>query len=705
MEFAIDSILQTLLVGAIMSLCITVPIFLFMEHLIRIRVIGKIFRFVLYEDEFHAAQAATDYDDGADQVFVTLLLVAALFGLGIAAESSSDYVTDKLGKIFPSTVFSDPQIRADSFEAVAKSELRSGRINDDLVRLYTDLRACNALVIIKGSPSDPCTITQNRVDDVYYYAKNTVFTHDNYFKELSQIQSRIDFIRTLSHAFLILALELLIGFIAAALVEAIEKLLPLPCFVSASWAKWWRSTSSEPGTCLHHLKNLSAYRLLILCSIIVLIGWAMLATWQDVEARYDKRVFGYFFCCMNVDKSATDTSLASGAAVPVPVTPVSGYRVFEADGVQFEPSAISSLGVHDGVEFFLVVNDKDASHLSLFEYREPPQKQSQKKQKPGGLNFQQPIMLTWPNDISPLDVKLEAIDIQFTWNATQSAWTGLLAGSVRREGLSVPTIFRLKVKKSFANLNGSYQTQDVPADLADLVGSVEELKLSARLCGALDAERELNSKTEKECSIEGIAERIASPDGKIKPLLIVGVRNLSHSPVFALIQLEHNRKGDYEPQQMVLTTAPYFPSAPNHGGDQPEQKKTSLLGISGLDFDPSGNLLVLTSYEYEVDAAHPIDLDKMPAAILQVQGALWRISKTDLEKTPEELTKSIQTLQPLLRFAHKPEGIAVLKTDPHSVIVVFDDDAARKNIELAPATFAERQSEGVFVRTSLVASP
>lgn len=664
MELSLEGILQTLLVGAVSSLCIVAPIFLFLNHVFNIGLVDATFKFVLYEEEKHNHVVNGDLNH-LDRVFFALLLIATLFGLGIAAESGSDYVTDswKSARLLDTELFSDPQIRLDALDTVGKSELRSHRPDPRFRQLYTDHVACKTVLADETNTSaTPCRLIQQRMADLYYGAKNYVFAHQTYFDELNKLQARIDFIRTLSHVFMLLTFELLVGFGLASAAEIVDSLFKGK---GSKLAAWWARASREPDTLLAHIKNLSALRLFILCCLSALIAYATLATWRDVEARYDKRVFGYFFSSIKTDPEAEG------------LVGDSSYVVFGVPGQQFEPSAAGVLGAAGDKELLLTANDKAFPNVfDLFFHAD------------GSLVHRGAARTAW-RGMESGTIKVEAMDIAMQKTPTGLVWRGYVAGSFENEaGKRYPAVFEMQ-SNEVRGIEGIAAGQDLEFTLAPLAVADEDLCLPLRGDGGT-------------CTVEGLAVK-PSVQGRAGAILL-GVRYLiegnDREPVFALLELQPGKDQRYRAAllgRVELGTDGILPSCATS-----KTERRSGFGISALDFDPQGDLLVLTSYEADA-ACRPRSSAHTDDRVTEVQGALWRIRSASISsRAAFEAWGRSREATPVFRFAHKPEGIASLKGDAGTAIVVFDDDASRKNIGLAPATFPLLQSQAVFTVVPLV---
>ena len=387
MNFSIDSILMTLLVGVVATLSATAFIFLFLAPSLRLPALERLFRFLLWEDKpFNASGkpppvASISQNDG---LFHGLLLIACTFGLGVAVEIASDNFN---GGDTASSVRAvlgvphDTSIRLDSFSKVAEGEIYSGRPNENLRRLYTDYIACRRVLEPDGDDPipaevettsyEPCSIVLQRVSELYYHAKNNDFAKETYFHELKDMQARIDFVRSLAFILLVLAVILAAGLAIALLAEAVEFMVDRKTrWFKPRQVRWWRSQLRSGDGFISHVKNLSELRLAFLMVVAFVAGWSSLRAWWGLEKGYDNRVFGYFICerCMDgpalISSDGTNGNPAQGQDQRIPD---SIFRVFSSPSGHFEPSALASIGLVEGRNLFVVANDKDSDNLYLFE--------------------------------------------------------------------------------------------------------------------------------------------------------------------------------------------------------------------------------------------------------------------------------------------------------------------------------------------------
>ena len=112
-------------------------------------------------------------------------------------------------------------------------------------------------------------------DPLYYFAKNIVFTYENYFQELRDIQVRIDFIRSFAIISLLLFLSSIIRLVSA--------------WVSKD------NTGDLDGEGKIMIENDKVVYAMLCCSIaFLLLWWASIQGYEYEEEQFNERVYGYF---------------------------------------------------------------------------------------------------------------------------------------------------------------------------------------------------------------------------------------------------------------------------------------------------------------------------------------------------------------------------------------------------------------------------
>ncbi|MFM9976422.1 MAG: hypothetical protein ACKVOP_00045 [Sphingomonadaceae bacterium] len=653
MAFSLDSILLSLLVGAIAALALLTLAFVILDTRLRSNSINRIFRHLMYEDDI--VKDSSDNKTQSEGAFTVLLLVSALFGLGIAMESGSDYINNSdysVRSLFG--VSSDQELKLKSLDVVLKGNIRSGHSDINLRTFYTDYVACKTMA--QTEVPGPCQIVAKQASDLYYIAKNTAFSKDTYYEELDKIQSRIDFARSLSYTLMFLTITLSFGMLLAIFAEAIEFI----CKNMATWRlyhlrSWWTTQLADKDSYANHARNLAAKRLAFATLISFGFAFGAIKVWGDIESGYDNRVFGYFVCDSCVaGNSAGDSAVTTGETLPRADIPVSPFRKFEGpqSTSRFEPSAVLSLGLQKGRLRFLVANDKQGDALILYDL------------DPSG------------NMIVVGEFALAGLPVGASFKIEALAMTPLSAN-----GASVllvgGTEFLGRDRKAVI-----YQTQ-FSTQMAGGKGG-DNLALrplmvggEADICNAFDYVR---------CDLEGLAISARQPDR-----VMVGFRRASV---------------DKEPLTPGFWLGSFSLDQPARKGQRisnagfPEKLsplcpdlKTSAYGISDLAFDDHGSLLILSSYEADERCTAPLDQVKDQLTIHDVQGALWRVKSVEGVGQDRIGPDNIELVT---AAAHKPEGVALIERDSDTVMLVFDDDAKRKALDRAPDTFPLRQNQSVF---------
>lgn len=520
----------------------------------------------------------------------------------------------------------------------------------------------------------------------YYYAKNSVFFHQTYFDELNKLQSRIDFIRSMSFAFLMLAFFLFSGFVAAIISEILNsaanmKQQPL----GRSFSAWWKRQIRGDASYFGHIKNLSEVRLLLLSIASFLIGFAAIHAWAELEYTYDNRVFGYFFCetCRPGDAFNAAPGTPKGQAVSHQGIPDSAYHVFSSPSGHFEPSGLVSLDLVEGRNLFLVASDKDSDHLYLYEVDEF-----------GQLVFRSTIALNRADNAGRM--KIEALAVSSDGGATKLPnWIFIAGRHVLKPEDEDDGANSLVFK---AELRPGLNAESTGAEL-DLV----PVPGATQICSTV-----VGKDTPNRCDFEGIAYLGATATSVER--LFIGVRSKGWiksgwRPVLGLVALPLSSTPGKIPQPVVIADArfpdgdgPRCNSAVSSKGEAKGDGK-SAYGVSDLTFVNGSDrlpaaLIMLSSYEASKGCQSKVSTGKF---VSEVQGAVWRVPLSAIDSR-EAFSKWLDgEPRPVKYLAHKPEGISPLTSDSDTVLIIFDDDAVRKSIDRAPDTFAVNQRESVYL--------
>jgi hypothetical protein len=695
-QLAIDSILMTLLVGVMLSIALASIVFVLGGFSARIPIIGHLFDYFLMEKDKGKAGVVTKPrpDEGTSHsMFQGLLLLACLFGLGIVGEGSAERInnskfSDSLRGILG--VELDDEIRVQSFISVGKTEINSGRPNDQLRRIYTDYQACNAMLISNESDFDgPCSLISKRVEDFYYHAKNTVFSKETYFEELDNKQSRIDFMQSIAYSLLFIGLVFAASFFISAFAEFVEfvlrQKLARHSVLLRAVSERWLSEQRRRDSLARHIKDLAATRLAIFALAATLTGGWALDGWADLEQSFDRRVFGYYLCSNCQIGSLDERDAVPGSKGAVSGVPDSPYRVFSSPHGHFEPSAVASLGLVEGLSLFVVGNDKDANRLYLFELTGA-----------GKLVYISDVALD--RDVDQGQLKIEALSISNDGGVTVRPSRIFIAG--RR------TVKGPKGDKQEPVIYQAAFPRDLTKQTTGIRLRLETVEDSGDICRLARGQPGVRAESDR-CDIEALAYREAS--GQVPESLVVGVRSVGKFGQ------------DWVPQLFLASVSlsgPAYRRVTQIGtlvmpdGKGPEcgfmagsrTKHRSAYGLSDAAFvnGPEGSqefLLLLTSFEWSRGCVSKVEQKYL---INQVESALWSIPIGAIS-TQVTFERFLENEEPQLqyRLAHKAEGIAPLFQDSEAVLVIFDDDASRKGVDRAPDTFPLHQNESVYVTLKL----
>jgi hypothetical protein len=648
MEFQIEGILETVLVGAIASLCLLLFFFLFWGHAFRVEPIRRAARFFLYEQK-SAEEPKVTVEPGEKQIsFAWLILLALLYGLGATVESITHDLTN------------DQDIKNRAFLKVGRGQVEGGTAPARFSQFVTDDIACRDIGLnektapraipvnkdTKGeganpvnAPGSPCYELFNREREFYYEAKSSVFQKETFAHELGAMQGRINFVRSAGYAL--------------GALSAVTLVVALFAFIFEKRVKDWDTKPLR-----RHLKDLAAVRCLVISLLLAALTLVCFGAWCRVETQYDQRIFGYLLSLVDSSAEDRDTHLpaksgeeATSHASEHPIfphhvvtrpLPTSPYRVFSIPtGTQLEPSAIQPLGS----AHFIVANDRGgADPFLVFDLED-------------GASLGNPRVLR--NHATPgANVKFEALNAY-----------------VSSDGQHVLA------------LESSTVDKDTPLTVYDMLlsGTDEVVKTEKRSvanpCRVVAEKFAVPESTS--CSIEGLTLRggRALADGPIEHdgYLQLGIRYLHrpgkhHLPVMAVVSLKKAPGNGWRDPTVVFHRLPEADPCADFSS-----------GISDIQVLDEQELLVLSSIELQSDerclgdSAHPVP-------IAQVRGALWTVKQSG--------TKEASEIHLSHRLAHKPEGMTLLKDG--RVLIVFDDDGKRKSLSSAPDTFPLEQNEAVY---------
>ena len=738
MDLHIEGILETLLVGAIVSLFVLSVLFFFLGHLLRVNSVRRFFTFLIYEDDalnepdpvdvpllpapHH--RGTTPVHRPAPSHFVLVVLTALLFGAGVVAESWSHTDQDE----------HDSQTKLKAFGAVVHGRLASGADPEPrLAQFVADYDAChfthtNAAPIgtrdvdrleserAKGNDLSPCLQIDVRVLEFYHNAKNAVFQQESYNEELVNLQSRINFVRSV---------RLILGWLKVelAIVAAIAAL--------AHILSWWREKRSGrwlrnlyqriPTVVLpfcRHWGNLAPIRCVLMFGALFVFCRSTAQAADECQSQFDKRVYGYFLSLGDrhgtsgapSDKGDGEEIQASGPARPTSgardlnssspssdtksegtpdakgagttlvehgeppamrerdITPRSPYFVFSTPGntpgEHLEPSAVRKMG--DGLRV-IVANDVDKDGQQMFWLFDVE----------GTDKLVHPERICTSDDESTINAfhGVRNVEAMYASDPGPGGFVEVLVAPTFEKTDDRKLVRFCINPKRHSNWDDEHHCQriDGPADTVP----VEDP------CAALANK---NTPGEVSCRIEGMTS------ADIKRELLFGVHDAhvpslterggtAMKPTVAIVRMVPSGNGWIRDRDWDKDEEKVFFREENLEDDCHSQS-----GISDLSARPNGLLYVLTSVDLG-DTGTCSEHEKPPLPeVAQVRGALWRLDLNHRDKKSR--------LRLLYRFAHKPAGIT--DVGDGSLLVVFDDDGQRKSPIWAPRTFALRQNEAVF---------
>jgi hypothetical protein len=234
-------------------------------------------------------------------VAVTILILSLAFGAGILLEDISNDVVDSdkpnlLSPLLPlerdlraQALFGKAFVAGIPTSTPAPLSREAAKLGI-FTKYEPDGFAVQAAVMNKQA-----RVTADQLKNVtvplYYEAKNTVYREANYYNELRQIQTRIDFARSSALLSLLLAVIGLVFAVTAAVQPNLGGRIAL---------RWKLAHQALPYGAL-------AVRTLVVPALIGILFLGRFAYCQE-EMEFDKRVYGYFFSL--TAKSAGDAAKA-----------------------------------------------------------------------------------------------------------------------------------------------------------------------------------------------------------------------------------------------------------------------------------------------------------------------------------------------------------------------------------------------------------
>ncbi|MEP6652611.1 MAG: hypothetical protein ABJA82_04600 [Myxococcales bacterium] len=667
MEFRIEGILETILVGAVSSLFLLSLLFLFFGHVFHVGPVRRLAKLALYETEVELREEhqvrkrekVEPVEKGDPPMsFAFLLMIALLYGLGATVEALTHDIP----------LYNDKKIKTDAFHKVAQGRVQGKAAAPDFARFVTDEIACG-LARITPQPSvddSPCQDIYRQEREFYYTAKNAVFQKDTFVHELSPLQARIDFVRSACISLGALAFATLIAALLAGIME------------HSSRVKERLKHSRDDGrkTILEHWKDLAALRSLGIW--LLLVGFTVVSyfAWKKCENQYDRRVFGYYL-------SLSDTAISMGAArehesLPRTSLPISPYRVFSLDkdakapddvpdaapGArshqhdqsigwmgQFEPSAVQTLDRFDQI---IVANDKGGANpfvLFSFDHEAGLSEPRVLKPEPGK---------DWPFKFSRIP-KFEALHAR----TVDGERAEVLALSTSDEPPSNPRVL-LRFHVDFANATA---VDIQPVAIPDICAAFRDPNLATCLIEGMTMAPSATHQDER--LMFGVRHLIYKDNPTAKD------KSLARKPIVAVVQLDLAKDGTWIPPRIVYRW--------DEKKADEKLPDSCLSGVSDLQIQDN-KLFILTSLELRENETCDPGSKERTSPIGQVRGALWRLVLDGASMSGKPtLVKS---------FIHKPEGLALLNDG--TGLIVFDDDGSRKSMHRGLESFPLEQHEAVF---------
>jgi len=388
MEFSLESIVEQLLVGALVSLLFLSMLFFAFGHIWNVSMMRRFFDTLFGErlttpdgeERGEPSQAvprvvADERSDGHRSAahrtrkpkgesgdenhlkFGLILLLAILYGLGLLWESGA-HESSHPGNV---------EQKRDAFYDVASGKLKSGTASQRLARFVADYNACHSLAD-KGTKKDSalslCHQLDERVTQFFYNAKNVVFQHREYYEELSLVEGRINFLLSFHLLTTWFFRELCLVFLIAVIAEVgkrntpglwtnwMNRLFgPTPPSENRprgkqekqTWREEWKNGAINLGD---HWVGIAAFHILLLTAACAGLQRLSKDGCVYTEDQFAKRVFGYYLALQSEHMTAKENGEGTYAQAPADLTPESPYHVFslQDDG---EPQARQETSGHE----------------------------------------------------------------------------------------------------------------------------------------------------------------------------------------------------------------------------------------------------------------------------------------------------------------------------------------------------------------------
>jgi hypothetical protein len=757
MELRLEGLVETLLVGAMVSLLVLSFIFFAFGHIWNVPVMRR-FLDTLFGERPTSPESESDdrslsvpqsipegYGDSSRSMetdrsgrrqrreggwdghlkFAPILLLALMYGLGIIAETGSHHFTHEDNK---------DQKHA-SFRAVAFGRLKSGAASPRLARFISDYNACHTLEVPRPSHVDSPSLCQqidDRVLEFFYNAKNVVFQFRQYYSELSVLEARINFMRSFEWLCLLLLFELGAVFVVAFVAEYGKRNHP------GTWMRWmtflfgsndnagdarsslrreWKRGAIELGD---HWVKIAAFHVLLLVGASAGLYYLSHVASAYSEDQFAKRVFGYYLA-LAPEKADSDEEDEDGEkrAVPADVTPESPYHMFSLPRevrARREGAPLAQVsGPHGGSESSGPRReDSDTQHGHQKQRRLEPSavqilggtSQVLVASDQGGA---EPFWLFTLNEDgtrleNPRPIAVDPSDRDKLGKGTIESLAAF-ESTDQDVGVAANPCAHDSDHKTFRIFAGPSSFGKMGSGGAHLLSFCLRIDNALKLENVESEELPSPCKTlfgKEECDVEGIAFRMGADK---RPELLLGIQRAGASSTLAIVRLQRKKDTPGDGNEAWEQPEKIFPAEDSQCSIDSKIKEMLSAGggISDLaSSQSSGRIYVTTSNYFAVDRqrGHAGQEKGLVSGVPPVGGALWLVDLgCNNNKKGDPCACSEQRATKLETFIHKPDGVT---DDNGSALVVFDDEARWKSRQWAPKTFPLGQNEAVF---AVVPSP
>lgn len=294
MDFGLKEIGITFMVGAFTILGVELVLF----HLCGLTITG------FFRERLGFVKVEKQSQDESVYTMRLAVFIGLAFGVGILAEDISyKFVDTKLPFGLPS--------RYDSRITVLIGNLK----NPEIENLALDLANNNAFEMLNNADDiktkdwilskpteNPCKDNEkdcfvtNSIENLYYFAKNSVYKEANYYDEMKKIQSRADFTRSIA----VISFSYLLFTIALGLILIIDKFI-----LENSLIGYLKNTKN---VYLLPLRPIIISKLII--TLLILLLTFFFASWAFYKEtqEFNKRAFGYFSSMLQKEKNSARKS-------------------------------------------------------------------------------------------------------------------------------------------------------------------------------------------------------------------------------------------------------------------------------------------------------------------------------------------------------------------------------------------------------------